>query len=241
MAGHSRARPGKWTRRPGGTKEQRNQPLQHGSISRHRLHGTPPRYTPIPDLAAAQAEAAAQIAETERVLASSRARPLVPAGANAAHEAADPAAAHTDARSSIQAPAPKQPAQTAPSAPARPVRHPPGAPVAAAPFCNGYRAAALSSTASCPAAPPPRTRDAGLPPMPPIAPGMTEVQHYRVWGEAMLGVARELSDELPNVSPEERRLNTIRISALTAVAKNLLNGHKPTPLPPLMVPRSPPG
>jgi hypothetical protein len=79
----------------------------------------------------------------------------------------------------------------------------------------------------------------GLPPMPKAGPGVTELQHQRMWANSMLTVARELSADLPNVSPEERRLNAIRISALTKVANDLLKGRKPTPLPPLHVPRFP--
>jgi len=187
---------------------------------------------PIPDLADAQAEAAAQIAETERLLAAARARAWDPAEATASDMVAAHAETNPPARTVQQAPAAMNP-------PAR----------ATANAAMARQPAPLPSAAPIPSGPPkpqagglPALSDIeGLPPMPPMLPGMTERQHQRVWGEAMLTVAHELTAELPHLPPEERRLHKIRISALTEVANNLLAGHKPTPLPPLMVPRHSPG
>jgi len=189
---------------------------------------------PIPDLADAQAEAAAQIAEMERLLAAARARAQATAEAAARAQPQTPAAAAPANRAPASPAAAKPvPAEAAPAnrTTANSSSPNPAAAAPTTPFCATYRAGALSSTAT-PAI------NAGLPPMPPMTPGMTELQHQHVWANAMLTVAHELTEELPHLSPEERRLHKIRISALTEVANNLLHGRKPTPLPPLAVPRT---
>jgi hypothetical protein len=119
----------------------------------------------IPDLAEAQAEAAAQIAETERALARARARAYGPA-----NEAPAQAAPHT----ATARPNPPRPASGNPTPPAAASHPAPPAPISTpgattpSPNANGYRAAILSSTASCLAASPPAA--AFLPPIPPMAP-----------------------------------------------------------------------
>jgi hypothetical protein len=202
---------------------------------------------PIPDLADAQAEAAAQIAETKRLLATARGQPIDPTEAAAASDIAT-APAETWAG--------RQRTDTAPAAgPNAQAGRVPQAPAAANTVPSATAAAATTRRSAPPLSPvafssvrpersaitPPALSDIGdLPPMPPMTPGMTEQQHQRVWANAMLTVAQELTAELAHVSPEERRLNAIRISALTTVAGNLLKGRKPTRLPPLMVPRRSP-
>ena len=121
----------------------------------------------VPDLAEAQAEAESQIAETERLLALARARAHGPANEAPAPNTAAASAAPSNAR-------PVPPASafgnlTPPAAASHPAPPAPlGAPVAAAPLANGYRAAVLSSTASCRATLPPAA--AFLPPISPMAP-----------------------------------------------------------------------
>ena len=121
----------------------------------------------VPDLAEAQAEAESQIAETERLLALARARAHGPANEAPAPNTAAASAAPSNAR-----PVPPAPAfgnLTPPAAASHPAPPAPlGAPVAAAPLANGYRAAVLSSTASCRATLPPAA--AFLPPISPMAP-----------------------------------------------------------------------
>jgi len=115
----------------------------------------------VPDLAEAQAQAAAQIAETERLLALARARAhgtahQPPPAATTAH------AAPTNAR-----PAPNPTRPPAASHPA-----PVGAPAAArsSTGSHSYKAAILASTAAHLAAPPQMA--GALPPIPPYFPSM---------------------------------------------------------------------
>jgi hypothetical protein len=117
----------------------------------------------MPHLADAQAEAAAQIAETERLLALVRARAHDPANEPPAPAAAAASAAPPNARPAPAfAPLTQLPAASHPA--------PLGTPITAAPLANGYRAAVLSSTASCLAAPP--SAAAFPPPVPPHLPSM---------------------------------------------------------------------
>ncbi len=68
---------------------------------------------------------------------------------------------------------------------------------------------------------------------------MTDLQRQRIWGEAMLTVAKEIAADLPNVSPQQRRIDAERITALTSVANTLLKGRGPAPLPGMAPPPRP--
>ncbi len=141
---------------------QRTAQLSRRALDEHRATAEARRarvaeLAQVPDLADAQAEAAAQIAETERLLAAARARPHGPASDAPAY-----AAPTTVAASNARADARPVPSAAAThSIPTTSL----GMPAAAAPLTNAYRAEILSSTASYVAAPP----HAGglLPPMSP--------------------------------------------------------------------------
>jgi hypothetical protein len=141
---------------------QRTAQLSRRALDEHRAAAEARRareaeLAQVPDLADAQAEAASQIAETERLLAAARARAHGPASDAPAYAAPTTVAA-SNARADAR---PVPSAAAAHSIPAASL----GMPAAAAPLANGYRAEILSSTASCVAAPP----HAGgfLPPMSP--------------------------------------------------------------------------
>ncbi|MFO1025900.1 MAG: hypothetical protein U1E70_11980 [Acetobacteraceae bacterium] len=80
---------------------------------------------------------------------------------------------------------------------------------------------------------PPNLPDGMAAPMPDGA----ESLRRRAWAGAMLKAATECAAELPGNTPD-RRLNSLRVAALTNVAHSLLNGDAPPDLAPFRLPSS---
>ena len=66
-----------------------------------------------------------------------------------------------------------------------------------------------------------------------------DAERKKIWADAMLVVAKEITTDKTCTTEQEQRANALRISALTYTATNLLQNVTPPPLAPFRLPRPP--
>jgi hypothetical protein len=82
-------------------------------------------------------------------------------------------------------------------------------------------------------------RGAGAVPPRAMSAANLDAERKKIWADAMLVVAKEITTDKTCTTEQEQRANALRISALTSTATNLLLSVVPPPSTPFRLPRPP--